>query len=71
MFLTLRQTQFAAFMERRMAKQMTDVHRTVAAGRFRGLHGWCVRKMQELRTDVRAGVRNIRDYGIGCRRLTA
>ena len=57
-------------MERRVAKQMTDVHRTVAAGRFR-VYGWCVRKMQELRTDVRAGVRNIRDYGIGCRRLMA
>ena len=36
----------------------------VAAGRFEAYY-WRVRKMQELRSDVLPGVRNIRDYGIG------
>jgi hypothetical protein len=64
-------------MERRVAKQLTDVHRTVLAqllldmlpaGEFLNFVAagrWCARKMQELRADVLAGVRNIRDYGIG------
>ena len=64
-------------MERRVAKQLTDVHRMVLAqllldmlpaGEFLNFVAagrWCARKMQELRADVLAGVRNIRDYGIG------
>eukprot|EP00435_Cladocopium_sp_Y103_P020087 s1935_g4.t2 len=34
------------------------------AGRLEG-HGWCRRKMQELRADVLAGISDIQQYGIG------